>query len=134
MSEDTKGLDTLVQEKMESDTDFQAELSALPEEEREQVVNAKKAELVEAEYKALVEKSNKNAEIAKNQEIRAKKAEALAKEQKGESTPKNDDNMPVRDILALRDVHEDDVDYLLEESKLRCKTVAELKKDPYINH
>lgn len=44
----------------------------------------------------------------------------------------SNDGLSARDVIALRDVHEDEVDFLLEEAKLRGKSVAELKKDPYI--
>lgn len=40
--------------------------------------------------------------------------------------------LTAKDVVALRDVHEEDVDYLLEEAKLRGKSVSELKADPYM--
>lgn len=77
-------------------------------------------------------------EIARNQKIRAEKAEQELKALKKTPpkveetiTPKSD-GLTAKDVIALRDVHEEDVDYLLDEAKLRNKSVAELKKDPYM--
>jgi len=83
------------------------------------------------------EELTKAQEIANNQKIRAEKAEAELKalkkpQPKTETeTPKND-NLSLKDVVALRDVHEEDLDYLMEESTLRGKTIADLKKDPYM--
>lgn len=80
----------------------------------------------------LKEKLTKAEELAANQKIRAEKAEkALKAKPATKETPKSE-GLTAKDIVSLRDVHEDDVDYLLEEAKLRGKTVQELKKDPYV--
>ena|SRR3990167_7920397 len=42
------------------------------------------------------------------------------------------EGLSAKDVIALRDIHEEDVDYLLDEAKLRGKTVSDLKKDPYV--
>lgn len=42
------------------------------------------------------------------------------------------EGLSVKDLVALRDIHEEDLDYLLDEAKLRKKSVSELKKDPYV--
>lgn len=87
-----------------------------------------------------VEESNeeltKAQEIAKNQRIRAEKAEAElkklkkpepAKEEK--ETPKND-GMSLKDIRALQDVADEDVDEVLDFAKYKGISVAEAKASP----
>ena len=49
----------------------------------------------------------------------------------GDTTPKND-TLSAKDIIAIRDLHEEDAEYLIEEAKLRGKAAAEMKKDPYM--
>ena len=49
----------------------------------------------------------------------------------GNETPKNI-GLTAQDAVALRDVHEDDVEYLIGEANLRGKTISEIKKDPYM--
>ena len=78
----------------------------------------------------------KNAQSAfHDQKRRAEKAEKELKALK-ETPPSSPEQkvgeLSARDILALRDVEEDDVDFLLEEAKIRGKSVFEVKKDPYM--
>jgi len=84
----------------------------------------------------VAEKLTKAEELARNQKIRAEKAEKELKRLKAlpkiEPARSVDSSMSVKDIVALRDIHEEDVDYLLDEAKLRGKAVSELKKDPYM--
>ena len=119
---------TLVDEKINSDTDFQATLADMSEEDQVQAIESKKAELVEAEFSKLeTEKSN--------QKIRAEKAEALAKQLKkpaGESEAPKTPELNLKDIRALQDVHDDDVDELVEYAKFKGISIAEVKKNPVI--
>lgn len=71
-------------------------------------------------------------EVAKNQKIRAEKAEKELKALKSTPPEPKVEGLSAKDILALRDVHEDDVDYILEEAKIRNKSISELRKDPYL--
>jgi hypothetical protein len=77
------------------------------------------------------ERLRKAEEIANNQKIRAEKAEAslkaLRNKPKETETPKND-SLPLKDIRALQDVHDDDVDDLLDYAKYKGISVAEAKK------
>lgn len=86
-----------------------------------------------SDHEAMVKKAE---EIAKNQEIRAKKAEkelkALKEKLQEKDTPKSN-GLSAKDILAIRDLHEEDAEYLIGEAELRGKTVAEMKKDPYMS-
>lgn len=68
-------LNALVEEKINSDTDFQATLEDMSEEDKSQAIADKSKELIDAEY-------SKAEELANNQKIRAEKAEALAKQLK----------------------------------------------------
>ena len=52
-------LHTLVEEKINSDADFQATLTDLSDEDKEVALNEKRTELINAEYTALEEKSKK---------------------------------------------------------------------------
>jgi len=75
-------LDTLVQEKLDTDIDFQESLEALEEEDREQAILEKRAEIINQEYSTLRDSSTKNEELAGNYKTRAEKAEALNKQGK----------------------------------------------------
>ena len=120
----------LVEKKLSEDTDFQATLADMSEEDQAQAIADKKTELIDAEY-------SKAEELANNQKIRAEKAEALAKqlkikpEEKPES-PKTPEPMSLKDIRALQDVHDDDVDEVVEYAKFKGVSIAEAKKSPVI--
>lgn len=66
---------------------------------------------------------------------RAKKAEAETKKLKQVGVKKEEEpskpSLSAKDIIAIRDLHEEDAEYLLEESQLRRKPLSDLKKDPY---
>lgn len=120
---------TSTQAKIESDVDFQNTLIDLSDDDKAIAVSAKQEELINAELEAIEQKATKAEEIAKNQKIRAEKAEAEAKKPKV-AAPKTE-GVTVQDVVALRDVHEADVNWLVEEAKLRGKSVLEMKADPY---
>jgi len=83
LMENTSGTDAsnqsdvyaLVDEIISSDADFQAELEVLSDEDKADKVAEKTEELIRAEFANIVEKSSKDAELAENYKIRAKKAE-----------------------------------------------------------
>jgi len=131
MNEETGDIYAIIDEKIEADTEFQDSLTDLSDEDKQQLIAEKKSELVKSEFSALLEKTKKAEEIKENQEIRAKKAEMLAKTLKLEKeTPKND--FSLNDIRALSDVHDEDVEEVVNLAKLRNISVAEAKKDQYI--
>lgn len=74
-------------------------------------------------------------ELANNYKIRAEKAEAEAKKLKGESTPKNTEVAPkneglsLKDVKALQDIPEEDIDEVVEYAKYKGVSIAEIKKD-----
>lgn len=132
MDEQFGNLEPLIQEKMESDADFQATLATLPDEEHATAIAEKKAEILAKEYAAALEKAKKAEEIARNQEIRAKKAESLAKTTKADTTaPKNYEEI-IKDSRALHDVPEEDVDEILKHAKNQSISITEAKNSPYI--
>lgn len=130
MENESGNLDTLVQEKIDSDADFQATLTDLSDEDKEAVISEKKEEIIKQEFSALFEKAKKAEEIAKNQEIRAKKAEAEAKKPKEKETPKNESSLSLKDLRALQNVHDDDVEKVEKWAKAEGISIAEAVKDP----
>ena len=88
------------------------------EETKEESIEEVKAKLAKAE------------ELAKNQRIRAEKAEKNAKESNVESKVKGD--MSLQDIRALQDVHDEDVDDVVEWAKFKKISVAEARKSDNI--
>jgi hypothetical protein len=52
-------LDTLIQQKLEADTDFQNSLTDLSDEEKTEKMNAKRSEILENEFESLNEKASK---------------------------------------------------------------------------
>ena len=125
-------IDALVQSKIDLDTEFQAPLETLSQEEADQAIAEKKSELIKAEFTSLSEKTSKADELAKNYKIRAEKAEAAAKQPKGEPETPKTSAMDLKDIRALQDVHDDDVDEVVEYAKFKGVSVAEVKKSPVI--
>lgn len=89
----------------------------------EETVESIKAKL-EEERKA----REKAEEVAKNQKVRAEKAEAEAKKNKPEVSK---DDLSSKDLYALMEskVHKDDVDEVVKMSKLLGKSVSESLSD-----
>lgn len=128
-------IDALVQNKLDADVDFQAELDLLSEEERPIALANKKAELIKQEFEAITAKAVKAEEIAKNQKIRAEKAEQEAKEAKtagGVNPPEVRDTLSIKDIRALQDVPEEDIDEVIEFSKYKKISITEAKNHPAV--
>lgn len=132
-------LETLVQQKLDADTDFQNSLADLSDEEKTEKLNAKRSEILENEFGSLREKSSKNEELANNYKIRAEKAEKGKKPANdgGEPSEKKDDKdaLSTKDVLTLTkaNVHEDDVEWLLSQRKAVGKDLSALLKDDEIN-
>lgn len=122
-------LDTLVQEKLEADADFQSEIADLQDEERNTKIADKRKEILSSEFERLA----KADELAKNYKARAEKAEAEAKKPKhGEqhTTPKNDADLSSKDLFALFEakVHRDDIDEVVEYARFKGISVADALK------
>lgn len=125
-----KGAEVLQQEIL-------AELNVSYEGNEEMIDKMVARELKGEEFKASVHeqkkehqaRSQKREELLKNLGVNPETGEKL---QTNVVDPKKADGLTAKDVVALRDVHEEDVDYLLEEAKLRGKSVSELKADPYM--
>lgn len=96
--------------------------------------------LKDEEFKAsLHADKNKHLESKRVKEELLKKAglnpetgEKLPQSGEGIESAKSD-TLSAKDIIAIRDLHEEDAEYLIGEAKLRGKTVYEMKKDPYMS-
>lgn len=128
-NENIGGLDALIQEKLDADTDFMDSLAYLSDEDKEQAIQNKKSELLAQEFKSLSDKAKeaeKAKELAENYKIRAEKAE---KAFKGEKTPKNEKNeeLSSRDIIALTkaNIADEDIDVVLDYAKFKKISVPE---------
>lgn len=125
-------LDAVVEEKLQADTDFNASLADLSDEDRETAISAKKAEILSSEFTSLKEKADKaeKAElIAKDQKLRAEKAERELKE-RGEK-PASTDSLSPKDYLALQEskVTSEDFDEVVRVAKILGKPINEALKD-----
>lgn len=118
-------LEASVQAKIEADVDFQSELEVLDDEEKIARIGEKKTELFNQELAEF----KKAKELADNYKVRAEKAEKQLKNPpKEKETPKND--MSLKDIRALNNVHDDDVDEVIDYAKYKGITPAEALKTP----
>jgi len=97
--------------------------------EEEETSKNDEQETDEKDYKALYE----------NQKVRAEKAEKALKtkpetketpKQEEDTTSKNESQMSLKDIRALNDVHDDDVDDILDYAEYKKISPAEAKKTP----
>ena len=116
---------------MENETDTVESLNPQGE------VAPETTEDVSQETSATYEDFLKAQELAKNQKIRAEKAEKELKALKGQlteklETPKND--FSIKDFKALSDVHDDDVDEVVDYAKFKGISIAEAKKNPIIRN
>lgn len=135
MSEVLSSLETSIQEKLDADTDFQASLAELSDEDKQNAIQTKKSELLETEIATLKEMADKAAkaeEIANNQKIRAEKAEQELKKNKpaGDVTPKNTENLSPKDViyLASAGIHPEDLDEVMDWARFKKISIPESHK------
>jgi len=126
-------LEALVQEKIESDTDFQATLTDLSDEDKEVEIKNRKSQLFDEEIKNLGLSAKKNEELANNYKTRAEKAEQEAKKFKPalNQTEKKGDELSVRDaiLISKSNIHEEDIDEVVKYSKFSGLSIQEALKD-----
>lgn len=137
MSNDNQGdLDALIQGKIDADNDFQASLDSLSDDEKEQTISQKRAELIKQEYSSVADKAKKNEELANNYKIRAEKAEKGTPIKPNENPPpkKEDGDLSPKDLYALMEskVPQADIDEVIKASKLLGKSVAETLQDGFV--
>ena len=123
-------LETLIQEKIDGDVDFQAELETLSDEDKTQKIAERKSEEINKELHSLKEaseKTKKAEELANNYKIRAEKAEAKAK---GE-VKVEEQSLTTKDALALVNakVSNEDYDEVIRVAKVLGKNIGETLKD-----
>ena len=125
-------LDALIQQKLEADTDFQATLESMSDEEKSTALNAKRAELTNIAFEEIRTKADKEAELARNYKIRAEKAERGEKGD-GKATGSGDDLSP-KDLYALMqaNVPQEDVDEVIKAAKVLGKPITEALKDSVV--
>lgn len=122
-------LDASIQAKLESDTEFQATLKDLSDDEKKQKFDEKKEELLDQELSTIREKATKAEkaeELATNYKKRAEKAEGELK-----GLPKDSqDGLSNKDVLYLAkaDIHEDDLDEVLEYARFKKVPVNDAHK------
>lgn len=130
----TIDLDALVDEKITGDTEFQATLADMSEEDKATAIETKRKEVLTAEISA----GRKNGELAENYKIRAEKAELLLKGKKPPTggapatEPANDEpTLSYLDNYALTqaNVQPEDVEEVVKASKLLNKSIPETLKD-----
>lgn len=133
MNDETRTLDTLVQETIEADTEFQDSLVDMSDEDKETAVTEKTVEVRELQFKTLGEESAKNKKDYEETKVRAEKAENSNKKEK---KPAEKDDQPVigtslKDMRALNDaeVHEDDLEEVESYAKFKKISIAEALKD-----
>lgn len=123
-------IDAVVQERINNDTDFQATLATLPEEERDNAINTKKSEVIKTEFESLSKKAQENEQKFRDQKLRAEKAEELAKGTKKEE--KVESSITAKDVLVLTGAgytHEEDIDTIERWAKFNNVGISEAIKD-----
>lgn len=133
MSKFMEELDSSIQAKLDSDTDFQSSLEGLSDDDKIQKIQEEKTSRIEAELESIktqASESKKNKELADNYKIRAEKAERTHKEPKGgEGTPQNPstDTLSAKDamLLAKADVDLEDVDEVISFANFKKITIKE---------
>ena len=125
MNEQVPALDVLVQEKLDADTGFLATLEGKSDDERNAAITAKRTEIMNTEWA-------KAQEYARNQKIRAEKAEEKPNKPTTTAKDKNDDNnLSSVDTIAIikANIHEEDIEEVIKASKLLGKSIPETLKD-----
>ena len=129
-------LDAAIQEKIESDTDFQAGLESLSESEKETAIAEKREEVTKVLFAETAKAAKDNEIKFEDQRKRAEKAEADLKKS-GKGGKKDDDETPSlssTDIYTLVEakVPQEDVDEVVRASKFLGKSLADTLKDPMV--
>ena len=124
-------LNTLVQQKIEADSEFQSSLANLSEEEK----TAKITERKNAEFDAELGKVGKDAENYQAQKIRAEKAErelkTLADAKKGGNGNDGEMKLSPKDYLSLTEakISSEDFDEVKDWATYRKVSISEALKD-----
>lgn len=122
-------IDSLINQRIEADTEFQETLTTLSDEERAEALTIKRQEVLSSEFASLsakAQEAEKAKELAENYKIRAEKAE----KEKG-SAKQATDTLTPKDFLALTEqkVTSEDFDEIVRVAGLLGKPVAEALND-----
>lgn len=130
MEEELGALDTLVQEKLDADVEFQASIVDMSDEDRESALKEKREQVIKLSFAELREEAKKNAELAQNYKVRSEKAEKGGKT----ATTKAQEDLSTRDLYSLMQaqVPQEDVDEVVKAAKVLGKTIQEALKDPIV--
>lgn len=127
---------TLVQTELDGDEKFQASLTDLDDDKKAEAISKKREELYEAKYSSLKSEKEKADELATNYKTRAEKAE---KGKKGDDeTPnkpsKEEGELSRKDWLKLAkaDVHEEDIEEVVEYATFKKISVADALKSSVV--
>jgi len=116
-------IDSLVNDKIQADADFQASLDGLDDTEKQQRIAEKTKEVLSSEFASLkgkADEAEKAKELAENYKRRAEKAENSPKQA-------DKDGLSSKDVifLAKTNINEEDVEEVTELAKLKKIPVSE---------
>ena len=126
-------LDTVVQEALTNDAEFQTSLGSLSEEEKTKAIESKRKEILANKAPEFFENMKKNETIAEDQRKRAEKAERG----EGKKDDKKSDETPAlstADLYALMasKVEQPDVEEVQRFAKMYGKTIGEVLAEPTV--
>lgn len=125
-------IDEIVQGKLDGDTDFQASIADLSDDEKNTAIATKRAELVRSEYQATAEARVAAERIAGDQKTRAVKAETELEKFKPKPGETNDKDLSTDDVLILvgaQITHSEDIAEVKKAAKLLGISISEAIKD-----
>lgn len=141
MNTQTGVLDTLIQQKIDADNDFQDSLVDLSDEDKATAISERKSELANELFEATSKESEKNKELANNYKVRAEKAEKVKTDKAGEGNPNNnptaeEKNLSTRDMMALlnANVPEEDMDEVIDYASYKKISIAEALKSDVVKN
>ncbi len=124
-------IETLVQGRIDGDTGFQATLANLSDEEKNTAIASKRSELTKVVFKEVADEKANAEKIAKDQRIRAEKAEGDLEKYKPKPAGSEEKDLSTADLYALQEskVPFDDVEEVKRISKVLGKTIPETLKE-----
>lgn len=117
----------MIEGKISENAEFQESLKDLGDDEKNNLIESKRIELLKTEAPIWFENSSKNEKAYNDTKTRAEKAEADLKRLKPAEKKAEEGSMSTKDFYALNkaNVPEEDVDDILEYAKFRNISVSE---------
>ncbi len=133
-----KTIDEVIEERLNGDTDFQASIKDLSDEEKTSSIESKRKELLADEFKSLNAKASeadKHKKAYEDQKVRNEKAEGELKKYKQKGND-NEHGLSIKDTVAIQrsNVHEEDIDDVLDYAKFKGISVGEALKSPIMQN